>query len=345
MGLPPETMSLYRNRGHGSYEDVSEAAGVAGVKAAGLSVLTGDFDDDGWTDIYVTGDSTPSLHFLNRREGRFEEVGAFTGTAYNEDGHEQSGMGTHAADYDRDGRLDIVKTNFTDDIPNLYRNLGKGLFADATQAAGLAIHTQFVSWGCAFLDFDQDGWKDLFIANGHVYPDIDARGLGQTFRQRRLLYWNRRDGQFFDLSGSAGPGIASPHSSRGAALGDLDNDGTLEIVTVNMHERPSLLKNDAPKGTSLLVRVLTATGRDAIGARVSISAGGAKQVEEVRSGGFYISHGDFRVHFGLGNETSAELTVRWPDGSAESFASIPANHLITVQQGKGITGRRRFTAR
>jgi len=335
MGLPPETMTLYNNDGRGRFADVSVAAGI-GAKAAGLSVLTGDYDNDGWTDLYVTGDSTPSLHYLNLRNGKFEEVGQFTGIAYNEDGHEQSGMGASAADYDRDGNLDIVKTNFTDDIPNLYRNLGNGTFTEVTTVAGLAVHTQFVSWGTAFLDFDQDGWKDIFIANGHVYPDIDARGIGQTFRQPRLLYWNRRDKEFYDIASEAGPGIATPHSSRGIALGDLDNDGDQEIVVVNMHEAPSLLKNLGEKGNSVLIQALVKSGRDAIGARLTLTAGDKSQIDEIRSGGFYVSQGDFRVHFGLGAETKAGLKIRWPDGISETFRELPANHWIVIRQGTGV---------
>jgi hypothetical protein len=336
MGLPPETMSLYHNNGKGSFKDVSAESGIEASKAAGLSVLTGDFDNDGWLDIFVTGDSTASLHFLNRRNGTFVEVGGFSGIAYNDDGQEQSGMGTSAGDYDRDGLLDIFKTNFTDDIPNLYRNVKKGNFAEVTARAGLAVHTEFVSWGCGFLDFDNDGWKDIFIANGHVYPDIDRRGVGQSFKQQRLLYWNRRDNEFFDISPQAGPGIAARHSSRGIAFGDLDNDGNLEIVVVNMHESPSLLKNFGESGNSILVQALTAFGRDAVGARLTVTAGGASQIDEVRSGGYYVSHGDFRVHFGLGSETEADLEVRWPDGRTESVGQVPVNHWVVVQQGKGI---------
>jgi hypothetical protein len=342
MGLPPETMSLYHNEGGGKFRDVTEASGVGSAKAAGLSVLTADFDNDGWPDVYVTGDSTPSLHFLNLRNGKFEEVGQFTGIAYNEDGHEQSGMGTSAGDYDRDGNLDIVKTNFTDDIPNLYRNMGNGSFSEVTVAAGLAVHTEYVNWGTAFLDVDQDGWKDIFIVSGHVYPDIDMRNVGQTFKQPRLLYWNRRDGQFFDMSSQGGPGILARHSSRGIALGDLDNDGDQEIVVVNMHESPSLLKNLGEKGNSILIQALTKTGRDAIGARLTLTAGGKSQVDEVRSGGFYVSQGDFRVHFGLGGETKADLKIRWPDGSTESFSDLPAGHWVTLRQGAGVVKTRKL---
>jgi hypothetical protein len=342
MGLPPETMSLYHNDGSGHFTEVSARAGIQAVKAAGLTVLTGDFDNDGWPDIYVTGDATAALHFLNKRDGTFEEVGAYTGIAYNEDGHEQSGMGASAGDYDRDGLLDIVKTNFTDDIPNLYRNLGKGVFTEVTSAAGLAVHTQYVSWGCGFLDFDDDGWPDIFIANGHVYPDIDNRGVGQVFKQPRLLYWNRRDKEFFDLSSQAGPGIAARHSSRGIAVGDLDNDGEVEVVVVNMHEAPSLLKNFGEHGNSILIQTLTPSGRDAVGARLALTAGGRTQIDEVRSGGYYISQGDFRIHFGLGAETRADLAVRWPDGKTDTFRDLPAGHWVTLQEGRGILRTRKL---
>ncbi len=343
IGLPQETMALYRNDGRGRFEDVTAESGVGEAPAAGLTVLTGDYDNDGWTDVYVTGDSTPSRHFINLRDGRFQEAGEFTGVAYNEDGHEQSGMGTAAGDYDRDGLLDIVKTNFTDDIPNLYRNIGEGSFIGVTTAAGLAVHTQYVSWGVGFLDFDHDGWKDIFIANGHVYPDIDMRNVGQTFRQPRLLYWNRRDGEFHDLSADAGPGIAARHSSRGVALGDLDNDGDQEIVVANMHEVPSLLKNLGKKGNSILIQAQTPTGRDAIGARLVLTAGGKSQIDEIRSGGYYISQGDFRVHFGLGTETLADLQIRWPDGEVASYHNLPANHWIAVRQGSGIVSSRKLS--
>lgn len=245
-------------------------------------------------------------------------------------------MGASAGDYDRDGWIDLVKTNFTDDTPNLYRNHRDGTFVEATTHAGLAVNTQYLGWGTAFVDFDNDGWPDVFIANGHVYPEVDQLPLHQKFKQSRLLYWNRRDGQFLDMSAEAGPGITDRHASRGIAVGDLDNDGVQEIVVVNMHERPSLLKNTAPHGGAVLVRALTASGRDAVGARLSATTADGTQTDEVRSGGYHISQGDFRVHFGLGEAAKFTLAVRWPDGKTDTWRDLAANQLVTVQQGKGI---------
>lgn len=342
-GLKGETMTLYHNDGHGHFIDVTKQAGVETAREYyGFTVLTGDFDNDGWPDFYVTCDSTPSLFFHNKHDGTFEETGLVSGLAVNEDGREQAGMGATAADYDGDGRLDIFKTNFSSDTNTLYRNLGNGTFDDVTSAAGLAVHTQYVKWGTAFLDFDNDGWKDLFIADGHVYPFVEQYHLGEEFKQPRQLFWNRGDGQFFDMSTTGGAGISAKHSSRGIAVGDLDNDGSEEIVVVNLFEPPSLLKNFGPKGNALLVRAVTASGRDAIGARLTLTAGGRKQIDEVRSGGFHISQGDFRVHFGVGRATKADLTIRWPQGKVETLTGIDVNQWIVVREGKGIVERHRF---
>ena len=342
-GLKGETMTLYHNDRHGHFIDVTKQAGVETAREYyGFTVLTGDFDDDGWPDFYVTCDSTPSLFFHNKHDGTFEENGLVSGLAVNEDGREQAGMGATTADYDGDGRLDIFKTNFSSDTNTLYRNLGNGTFDDVTSAAGLAVHTQYVKWGTAFLDFDNDGWKDLFIADGHVYPFVEKYHLGEEFKQPRQLFWNRSDAQFFDMSSTGGRGITAKHSSRGIAVGDLDNDGSEEIVVVNLFEPPSLLKNFGPRGNALLVRAVTASGRDAIGARLTLTAGGRKQVDEVRSGGFHISQGDFRVHFGLGRATKADLTIRWPQGKVETVTGVDANQWIVLREGKGIVERHPF---
>ena len=336
-GLPPETMSFYRNNGQGVFNDVSKAAGVTVSKDYyGFTPLTGDFDNDGWTDVYVACDSTASLLYRNQQDGTFEEIGVISGTAYNVDGMEQAGMGATAADYDGDGDLDIFKTNFSSDTHTLYRNEGELFFSDETVRSGLAVNTRFLGWGTAFIDADHDGWKDIFVANGHVYPGIDDTHLDETFHQTRLLYWNRGDRQFYDLSDYAGPGIVAKHSSRGIAVGDLDNDGVLEIVVVNMHQAPSLLKNNGEQGNALLVQALIAGGRDAIGARVAVTSGERTQIDEVRSGGYHISQSDFRVHFGLGSEAGADVEVRWPDGKTSRFKAVKANQWVVVQQGKGI---------
>jgi len=342
-GLPGETISLYHNDGHGNFTDVSKKTGIAVPKQYyGFSILTGDFDNDGWPDAYIACDSTASLFFRNKGDGTFEEIGVSSGAAYNDDGREQAGMGATAADYDGDGLLDIFKTNFSDDTHTLYHNRGKDSFDDDTVAAGLAVNTRYLGWGTAFLDVDQDGWKDLFVANGHVYPDVAQAHTNETYREARLLYWNRRDGQFFDMSGESGPGISAQHCSRGVAVGDLDNDGALEIVVVNLGEPPSLLKNRGRAGNSLLVRALTASGSDAIGARITVSAGGHRQIDEVRSGGSFISQNDFRVHFGLGPASQAGVTVRWVDGKVDTFPVVAANRIVTVQEGKGIVRRQNF---
>jgi hypothetical protein len=344
-GLPPETVSLYENDRRGHFTDVSDRVHITGPKSYyGFTALSGDFDNDGWPDIFVACDSTASLYYHNLGGKTFEEIGVRAGVAYNEDGREQAGMGVAAGDFDGDGLLDIFKTNFADDTHTLYRNQGANNFEDDTIASGLAVNTKYLGWGTAFLDFDNDGWKDLVVANGHVYPEVDEASTGEKFKQPRLLYWNRGDGQFFDLSSQGGPGIVAPHSSRGLAIGDLDNDGEVEIVIVNMGESPSLLKNVGPRnGNSLIVRALT-SGRDAVGARITLTAGGRKQIDEVRSGGSFISQNDFRVHFGVGKAITADISIRWPDGKIEAFAGVGANQIVIVEQGKGITRKQPFTS-
>lgn len=339
-------MTLYHNDGHGHFADVSRQAGIETPREYyGFTVLTGDFDNDGWPDIFITCDSTPSLYFHNKHNGTFEEMGLVSGLAVNEDGREQAGMGATAADYDGDGFLDIFKTNFSSDTNTLYRNLGNNNFDDVTSTAGLAVHTQYVKWGTAFLDFDNDGWPDLFVADGHVYPFVERYNLGEEFKQPRQLFWNRGDGQFFDMSLTGGPGITAKHSSRGIAVGDLDNDGSQEIAVVNLFEPPSLLKNYGPHGNAITIRAVTASGRDAIGARLALVANGRKQIDEVRSGGYHISQGDLRVHFGIGRATKADLTIRWPDGpvsNVETLTGIEANQWVVVREGKGIVERHPF---
>jgi hypothetical protein len=343
-GLPGETMSLYHNDGHGRFTDVSAKAGVSGPKNYyGFTVLTGDFDNDGWPDIYVACDSTASLLYHNKHDGTFEEMGVISGASFNEDGREQAGMGVAAADYDHDGWLDIFKTNFSDDTPTLYKNQKDGTFSEVTAAAGLANRTKFLGWGAAFMDIDNDGWADILSVNGHVYPEVDGAQTHETFRQQRLVYWNRRDGQFYDMSDTSGPATAAHHASRGMAIGDLDNDGKVESVIVNLGETPSLLKNTSKEpGNVVLVRLLTGK-RDALGAQVTVEAGKLRQIDEVRSGGSFISQNDFRLHFGLGAATEASLTIRWLDGKSEKIARVSANEIITIREGQGVVSHSPLT--
>ncbi len=343
-GLPPETLSFYQNDGHGHFTDVSDQVHITGPKSYyGFTALTADFDNDGYPDIFVACDSTASLYYHNLLGKGFEEMGVRAGLAYNEDGREQAGMGAAAGDFDGDGLLDIFKTNFADDTHTMYRNTGQNNFDDDTIGSGLAVNTRFLGWGTAFLDFDNDGWKDLILANGHVYPEVDQGHTAEHYKQQRLLYWNRGDGQFHDLSAQAGAGITDLHSSRGLAVGDLDNDGKEEIAIVNMGETPSLLKNFAPlENNSLLIRAVSGK-RDAIGARITVSAGGGKHVDEVRSGGSFISQNDFRLHFGLGKATLADVMVRWQNGKLENIPAVAANQIVTIEEGKGITRKQPYT--
>ncbi len=338
-GLKGSKSALYHNNGNGAFSDVSDQAGVS--KPAGyygLGVVTADFDNDGFTDVYVACDSTPSMLFHNNGDGTFTDIAVRAGAAYNEDGHEQAGMGVDTADFDGDGWLDLVKTNFADDTSTLYRNNGDGTFTDVTFPAGLGVNKQFLGWGVAFLDMDHDTWPDLFIANGHVYPEVDGQGLDSTFRQRKVVYWNQRNGTFRDISLAGGPAVQAPKSSRGLAVGDVDNDGSLEILVNNMEDRPQLLKNTGERKNWLLVKTVgTKSNRDGLGARVTVVTGTRRQFHDVRSGGTYASQGDFRAHFGLGDAAKADtLAVRWPSGLVETFQNVPANRLVVVKEGAGI---------
>jgi hypothetical protein len=329
---------LYRNNGDGTFSDVSEKSGISKPRLNyGLASIVSDFDHDGWPDIYVACDSSANIFFRNQQDGTFADLAIVSGTAFNDDGMEQAGMGVSVGDYDHDGLFDLVKTNFADDTSTLYHNSGNGSFTDATFRAGLGMNTRFLGWGTCFLDFDHDGWKDLFMANGHVYPEVDARKLSVPYRQERVLYWNRHNGTFVDISAQAGPGILSRWSSRGAAIGDLDNDGSLEIVVNNMHDAPSLLKNDGEKKNWLIVQLLGhRSNRNGIGARVTVQAGDLRQADEIRSGGSYVSQNDLRLHFGLGDALLAErIYVEWPSGETEVFQDLKANQRAVLEEGKG----------
>lgn len=340
-GMPGGRNILYRNNGKGGFTDVSSQAGIViPGQHYGLGVTVSDFDDDGWPDIYVACDSTPGILYANQKNGTFTDIAVPAGAAYGEAGQEQGSMGVAAGDYDNDGRIDIVKTNFMDETPTLYHNDGDRFFTDATFQAGLGIHTKFVGWGVAFLDADQDGRKDILMANGHIYPEMESSKTAERFRQSKLLYWNQGNGAFADVTDAGGPGLTAPASSRGLALGDLDGDGTLEAVVVNMNAPPSILKNGAPVGNAILLDV------GAIGARVIVESGSVRQVEEVRSGSSYASQSDFALHFGLGTaKTADKVTIRWPDGKTETHLDLPANHRIVIRKAKGVTAKKAFRSR
>ncbi|HKQ78038.1 MAG TPA: CRTAC1 family protein [Blastocatellia bacterium] len=337
-GLPAGRNILYQSNGDGTFTDVSEKSGIA--KPTGryaFTSLVSDYDNDGWPDIYVTCDSTPNILYHNEGNGAFTDIGLISGTAVNEDGQEQAGMGVSAADYDLDGFFDLVKTNFADDTPTLYRNSGDGAFTDVTYTAQLGVNTRFLGWGTGFFDFDHDGWKDIYMVNGHVYPEVEAINANSPYKQERLLFWNLRNGTFLDISSQAGAGITNRRSSRGSAIGDLDNDGSLEIVINNMNDTPSLLKNSGERKNWILIKTVgKKSNRSGIGARVTVMAAGLKQMDEVRSGDSYISQNDMRLHFGIGDATRVDrVEILWPSGRKEFFESLKANQIATLEEGRG----------
>ena len=354
-GFGGGTNVLYRNLGNGRFEDVSERAGIAiprgpaapaftkttwrPVGSYGMGAAAADFNNDGWPDIYVACDTAPSLLYRNNRDGTFTESGVAAGCAFNEDGAAMAGMGVGVADFDADGWLDIVRTNFSDQVTTLYQNNGDGTFYDASLQAGLGINTKFLGFGAGFFDFDNDGWKDIFLANGHVYPAIVGKDLHVTYRQRKILYRNRRNGRFQDISRKAGRGITEPRVSRGCAFGDFDNDGRVDVVVNNLDDAPSLLRNECRNGNNwLMVKCIgTRSNRSAIGTRVTVTTGSHVQIDEVMSGSSYYSQNDLRLHFGLGSASMADLVeVRWPSGSRESFEGVDGNRVVTIREGEGI---------
>jgi len=338
-GLKGTYSQLYRNNGDGTFTDVSDKSGVSKTQPFYcFTVITGDFENDGWPDIFVACDSTPNYFFHNNRNGTFTETAVTAGLAFNDEGHEQAGMGADAADYDADGWLDIIKTNFSDDTPTLYHNNHDGTFTDEALPAGLGENMQFLGWGALFVDIDNDGWPDIFLANGHVYPEVDSKGLNVTFRERKGLYWNEHNGKFKDVSLASGPGITTPMNSHGVAAADFNNDGSIEIAVNNSHDRPSLLQNTGGRGNWILLSLIgTKSNRSAIGARVTVRAGDHQQTQEVRSGGGYISQSDFRLHFGLGNADKADLIeIRWPSGLTQKLENVAGNRILKIREGVGI---------
>jgi hypothetical protein len=343
-GLPTDTNLLYHNNGDGTFTNVSESSGIAKVQGRySMTATTLDFDSDGWTDIYVACDSSASTLYRNNHDGTFTDVAVEAGCAYSEDGQAQAGMGVATGDYNGDGLIDIFKTHFSDDLPALYKNSGRGFFEDASRAAGFDI-TRYVEWGTGLVDFDNDGWADVLIVTGSVYPEVEKIFKEYPHRGPRLIYQNLRNGRFRDVTTLMGPAILSPRSSRGCAFGDFDNDGDVDVLIMNMNEAPLLLRNEyfsksthGPNNWLMLNLIGTKSNHSAIGARVTLKTGAQIQFQEVTSQSSYYSHNDHRLHFGLGQNNKADsIEILWPSGSREVLENVSANKIVNIKEGSGI---------
>ena len=345
-GLPFGSLVLYHQRADATFEDVTVQSGIVAIKDYyAFTAIAADLNEDGWTDLYVACDSTPSIFLRNNRDGTFTDIATESGVAYNDNGAEQAGMGLALGDYDNNGRIDIVKTNFTGDYPNLYRNAGRGFFNDVAMRAGLAVNPQFVLWGTGFADLDNDGWRDLFQVSGHVYPEVNTIDARERYKAPRLVYRNLGGGKFEDVSSLSGPGVSEEHASRGAAFGDFDNDGDIDVLAMNMHEAPSLLRNDTTSGNHWVKLALegTRSNRSAIGAVVTVEWNGMKQSDAVLSQSSFLSRNDPRLHFGLGAADAVDrIVVRWPSGDVETFPGVKADGLYLLVEGTGELARPRY---
>jgi len=340
-GLPGAGDSLFHNNGDGTFTDVSSKAGVSDPNGYyGLGVICSDFDDDGLVDIFVANDSTPNFLYHNNGNGTFKEIGFVAGTAVNESGSEQGSMGVTLGDYDHDGRLDLFITNFDDEYNILYHNDGKGSFTDVSFRSKVAqVSLAYVGWGTQFFDYDNDGWVDLFVTNGHVYPQRNP------YRQRELLHHNNRDGTFAEVAASSGKALMVERVGRGVAVGDLDNDGDLDVVVNDLDGAPQLLRNDGGNANnSLLLKLMgTKSNRDGIGARVKVVSGDLTQVDEVHSGGSYLSQNDQRLNFGFGERRTVDLIeVRWPSGVVDKLTNVKPNEIVTIKEGAGVVKQQAF---
>ena len=340
-GLPGAGDSLYHNNGDGTFTDVSKKAGVSDPDGYyGLGVIASDFDGDGLVDIYVANDSTPNFLYHNNGDRTFKDIGFNSGTAVNENGSEQGSMGVTLGDYDHDGKLDLFVTNFDDDYNTLYHNDGHGSFTDVSYAAKVAaVSLPYVGWGTKFFDYDNDGWVDLLVVNGHVYPQLP------TYRQRNLVHHNNRDGTFTEVGAQLGAPFAEKRTGRGAAFGDIDNDGDVDVIINNLDGTPQLLRNEGGNANnSVLIKLIgTKSNRDGIGARVTVVAGDLKQLDEVHSGDSYLSQSDMRLPFGLEKRTKIDLIeVHWPSGVVDKIANVNANKILTIKEGLGLTEQKDF---
>lgn len=341
-GLPGAGDSLYHNNGNGTFTDVSRKAGAADPNGYyGLGVICSDFDEDGYVDIFVANDSTPNFLYHNNGDGTFKEIGFASGVAVNESGSEQGSMGVTLGDYNHDGKLDLFITNFDDEYNTLYRNDGHESFTDVSFDSRVAQPSlTYVGWGTKFFDYDNDGWLDLFVTNGHVYPQ---RG---HYRQRELLHRNNRNGTFSEIAAQLGTALSEERVGRGAAFGDLDNDGDEDIVVNDLDGSPQLLRNEGGNANnSLLIRTVgVKSNRDGIGARVKVVSGNLEQVDEVRSGGSYLSQNDLRLHFGFEKRSKIDLIeVRWPSGIIDRIPNVSANKMLTIKEGKGVVEQKDFS--
>ena len=338
-GLATDTNLLYRNRGRGAFEDVSVASGVARVTGRyPMTAAAADFDGDSWTDIYVASDSTAAILYRNNHDGTFSDVALESGAAYNEHGNAQAGMGLAVGDYNTDGLLDLLKTHFADDVPALYRGLPRGLFEDVATASGLGVQNRHVEWGAGLPDLDNDGRPDILYVTGNVYPEVERLLPQYPHRGPRIVFRNIDGARFEDVSAASGPGATTRHSSRGAAFGDVDNDGDVDVLVMNMNEPPSLLRNEyAGANHWIAVRLAgVRSSRDGLGATVLVTAGGKTQAQAVLSQASYYSHGDLRLHFGLGaNDKADRIEVRWPSGVVDVLADLQGGRVVAVKEGSG----------
>ncbi len=336
-GLPGARNLLYHNDGGGKFTDVSEKSGIVrarGTYALGVSTL--DFDSDGWIDIYVANDSNPSALYRNNHDGTFTDIGTTAGCAYSQDGKSQSGMGIAIGDYDRNGTMDIFKTNFAGDTSTLYSNTGTGMCEDRTFASGIGVNTRWLGWGVGFLDLDNDGWLDLFLVNGHVYPEVDSLKAEAGYKQPKVVYRNLHNGRFADITAQLGAPVTTEKAARGAAFGDFDNDGDTDIVVNNVHDTPDLFRLDQTSGHHWITLKLVGTrsNRSAIGSLVRVITADGEQRQEVRGGGSYYSQSDLRLQFGLGDTKAVErVIVRWPNGQEETWRGLVVDRIHTLTEG------------